>query len=171
MLQDSRLQVSAGGGGEGMGSTKTCAARTLDAGGVELRSKTWRSRYGQNPSNPPAFYYRLGLSGWLQECAHHAQEAWGQQRRARAAHGSSSPVLQGRFRGRAIVLSIRGSDKRAYKQIDEIRNTGISEHTWGFPIQIKSTKVLMATPQGRRLGTTHPSKSRTQNLWILDPAY
>ena len=35
---------------------------------------------------------------------------------------------------------------------------------------IKSTKVLMATPQGqgRRLGTTHPSKSRTWNLWILD---
>ena len=29
----------------------------------------------------------------------------------------------------------------------------------------------MATPQGRRLRTTHPSKSRTQNLWILDPAY
>ena len=33
---------------------------------------------------------------------------------------------------------------------------------------IKSTKVLMATPQGRHLGTTHPSKSRTQNLCILD---
>ena len=29
---------------------------------------------------------------------------------------------------------------------------------------IKSTKVSMATPQGRRLGTTHQSKSRTQNL-------
>ena len=26
----------------------------------------------------------------------------------------------------------------------------------------------MATPQGRHLGTTHPSKSRTQNLCILD---
>ena len=36
---------------------------------------------------------------------------------------------------------------------------------------IKSTKVFMATPQGRRLGTSHPSTSRTQNLWILDSAY
>ena len=36
---------------------------------------------------------------------------------------------------------------------------------------VKSATVWVATPQGRRLGTAHPSKSRTQNLWILDPAY
>ena len=36
---------------------------------------------------------------------------------------------------------------------------------------IKSTKALVATTQGRRLDTRYPSKSRTQNLWILDPAY
>ena len=45
--------------------------------------------------------------------------------------------------------------------------------TWGFPSQfMKSTKVLMATPQGRRLGYHAPwqSKSQTRNLRILDPA-
>ena len=38
---------------------------------------------------------------------------------------------------------------------------------------VKSTKVLLATPHGRSLDTTvtYPSKSRTRDIWILDPAY
>ena len=50
--------------------------------------------------------------------------------------------------------------------------------SWGFPSQFtEPTKVLMATTPGRRRwgegrgGVPHPSKSRTRNFWILDPAY
>ena len=87
-----------------------------------------------------------------------------------------------RARGQIFTLSLHDPAPRlsllpqaqaagaVLKQSEQHCLSSLLKQTWGFPSQFnKSTKVLVATPQGRRLGTTHPSKSRAQNLLATLP--